>query len=217
MVAPRQESRFRPDSLRYSNIAMIFIRFTNGAGTCGTSRELARANGYRTPIHSEKLRLPPAPSGVRGHFVRGFTLVELLVVVAMAVALTAIAVPTYQSYMDDVRLSNVVKDIALISVHLERFRTENRGQLPDTLAETPASSLTDPWGNSYRYLNIETATGPGLGKVRKDKNLVPLNTDFDLYSMGKDGKSKSPLTAAESHDDIVRANNGGYVGPASEY
>jgi general secretion pathway protein G len=196
---------------------MISIRFTDGAGTCGTAGEPARANGYRTPTHSGNLRLPLAPNGIRGRFVRGFTLVEVLVVVAMAVALTAIAVPTYQSYMDEVRLSNVVKDIALISIHLERHRTENRGQLPDALAETPASNLADPWGNSYRYLNIETATGPGLGKVRKDKNLVPLNTDFDLYSMGKDGKSKSPLTAAASRDDIVRANNGGYVGPASEY
>lgn len=152
-----------------------------------------------------------------GRFDRGITLVELLVVVAMAVALTAIAVPIYQSYMDDVRLANVVKDISLISIHLERHRTENRGQLPDTLAETPAGSLRDPWGNPYQYLNIENAAGPGLGKLRKDKNLVPLNTDFDLYSMGKDGKSKSPLTAADSKDDIIRANNGGYVGRASDY
>jgi general secretion pathway protein G len=157
------------------------------------------------------------PNGSTRRRHRGITLVELLVVLAMAVALTAIAVPIYQNYMDDVRLANVIKDVALISVHLERHRTENRGQLPETLAETPAGMLRDPWGNPYQYLNIETATGPGLGNVRKDKNLVPLNTDFDLYSMGEDGASKSPLTAAESHDDIIRANNGGYVGRASEY
>ena len=154
---------------------------------------------------------------VRGYVARGFTLVEVLVVIAIAVALSAIAVPIYQSYMDEVRLSNARKDIALISLHLERYRTENRGKLPDTLAPTPAGTMKDPWGNPYRYLNIEDAAGPGLGNVRKDKNLVPLNTDFDLYSMGKDGASKPPLTAATSHDDIVRANNGGYVGLASEY
>ena len=148
---------------------------------------------------------------------RGFTLVEVLVILAIVAALTAIAVPAYQGYMDNVRLSSVRKDMALISIHLERFRTENRGSLPDTLAETPASALADPWGNPYQYLNIEDAVGPGLGKLRKDKNLVPLNTDFDLYSMGKDGKSKAPLTAKDSRDDIVRANNGGYIGLASEY
>lgn len=60
-------------------------------------------------------------------------------------------------------------------------------------------------------------TTTGNGKVRKDHNLVPLNTDYDLYSMGEDGASVSPLTAKASRDDIVRANNGRYVGLASDY
>ena len=53
--------------------------------------------------------------------------------------------------------------------------------------------------------------------MRKDKNLVPLNADYDLYSKGKDGKSQPPLTAKVSYDDIVRANNGGFVDLASKY
>ena len=53
--------------------------------------------------------------------------------------------------------------------------------------------------------------------VRKDHNLVPLNTDFDLYSMGPDGESASPLTAKASRDDIIRANNGSYIGTATNY
>jgi len=164
--------------------------------------------------------LASSPSAVRHRnrtLMTGVTLVELLVVVAMLVAISAIAVPMYQDYIDDVRLNNVRKDFALIELHIERFRTENGGSLPDSLNETAATTLSDPWGNPYRFLNIEDAAGPGLGKVRKDKNLVPLNTDFDLYSMGRDGKSKSPLTAKASHDDVVRANNGAYVGLASEY
>ena len=198
-------------------MAMISTRFIDGARPSGTTGNLVCGNGDLARIHVEEKRYPTAPNGIAGRLVRGFTLVELLVVVVIIAVLSAIAVPSYQSYMDDVRLSNVIKDMALISTHLERFRTDNAGKLPDTLAETPASHLEDPWGNPYQFLNIEDATGPGLGKVRKDKNLVPLNTDFDLYSMGKDGDSKTPLTAAASHDDIVRANNGAYVGLASEY
>ena len=53
--------------------------------------------------------------------------------------------------------------------------------------------------------------------MRKDKNLVPLNTDFDLYSKGPDGASQKPLNAEASRDDIVRANNGAYVGKAEDY
>ncbi len=47
--------------------------------------------------------------------------------------------------------------------------------------------------------------------------MVPVNTDYDLYSMGKDGKSTSPFTAKASQDDIVRANNGGFLGLVSDY
>jgi general secretion pathway protein G len=65
--------------------------------------------------------------------------------------------------------------------------------------------------------------GPGGGgggspaKARKDRFLVPINTDFDLYSMGKDGKSVAALTAAASRDDVVRAANGAFIGLASRF
>jgi general secretion pathway protein G len=52
---------------------------------------------------------------------------------------------------------------------------------------------------------------------RTDKNLVPLNSDYDLYSMGKDGESQIPLTVKISHDDIIRANDGAFVGLAIDY
>ena len=59
--------------------------------------------------------------------------------------------------------------------------------------------------------------GKGKGGFRKDRFLVPINTDFDLYSMGADGASVGPLTSAVSRDDIVRANDGGFVGLASDF
>ena len=55
------------------------------------------------------------------------------------------------------------------------------------------------------------------GKPRKDHFLVPVNSDFNLYSMGADGQTQTPFTAARARDDIVRANDGGYVGLASDY
>lgn len=86
------------------------------------------------------------------------------------------------------------------------------------MAEAEADQIRDPWGNPYQYLNLSDPNIKGAtGKARKDHNLVPINSDFDLYSMGKDGKSVSPLTAAASRDDIVRANNGRFIGPASKY
>jgi len=44
-----------------------------------------------------------------------------------------------------------------------------------------------------------------------------LNSDFDLYSSGEDKNSKGPLSAKESRDDIIRANNGAFIGLAEDY
>ena len=57
----------------------------------------------------------------------------------------------------------------------------------------------------------------GIGGARKDRFLVPINSDFDLYSMGQDGESVGPLTAQKSHDDIIRANDGGFYGLAANF
>jgi general secretion pathway protein G len=57
----------------------------------------------------------------------------------------------------------------------------------------------------------------GKGPLRKDGKLNPLNTDYDLYSVGADGLSAGPLTAMQSRDDIVRANNGAFVGLGEDY
>ena len=67
------------------------------------------------------------------------------------------------------------------------------------------------------------ATGPGkggkggVGGARKDKFLVPLNSLYDLYSLGKDGESVPPLAAKASWDDIIMANDGGFVGLAKDF
>lgn len=53
--------------------------------------------------------------------------------------------------------------------------------------------------------------------ARKDRHLHPISSDFDLYSMGKDRDSVKPLTAQKSHDDVIRASDGGYYGLAKNF
>jgi general secretion pathway protein G len=85
---------------------------------------------------------------------------------------------------------------------------------PASLADVGLDKLRDPWGNAYEYWPI---TGDTNQKVRKDRNLHPINTDFDLYSKGQDGSTNYPLTASASQDDIIRANNGAFFGLASNF
>lgn len=146
--------------------------------------------------------------------VGGFTLLELMVVIMIVGILGTIGVPAYIDYLEKAKVAKASGDIYVLEKEILAYGLSN-DTFPDSLADINRNDLLDPWGNPYRYLNIETAKGKG--KMRKDHFLVPLNTDFDLYSMGPDGDSKSPLTAKASRDDIIRANNGEYVGPASGY
>ena len=57
-------------------------------------------------------------------------------------------------------------------------------------------------------------TAPTFGK---DGKLNPINGGFDLWSSGDGGKSSGPLAAAVSRDDIVRANNGTFIGLGEDY
>jgi general secretion pathway protein G len=56
-----------------------------------------------------------------------------------------------------------------------------------------------------------------LAGARKRQNEFPITTDFDLYSMGPDGETHQNLLNSKSRDDIVRADEGAFVGKASTY
>lgn len=144
----------------------------------------------------------------------GFTLIELMLGVAILAVLAGIAYPSYQSYQERARVAQAVIDIQAIGAAVTAYAEDHR-DYPASLAQIGKGGLKDPWGNAYQYTNLTDAKG--LGSARKNKNLVPINSDFDLYSMGKDGASQGPLTAKASRDDVVRANNGRFVGLASDY
>lgn len=145
----------------------------------------------------------------------GFTLVELLLGIVILGILSTIAISSYEEYIERSRVAHAISDILVMELAIERFYID-KSRYPESLDELAGQiPAVDPWKNPYQYLNIATTTGRGM--VRKDHNLVPLNSDYDLYSMGKDGASVPPLTARASLDDVVRANNGRFVGLASKY
>lgn len=146
-----------------------------------------------------------------------FTLVELLIMLVVIVALTAIAVPSYREFIERARLGQAISDISQISMEIEKFHSLN-ANFPQSLADLEGNlPALDPWGNAYQYLAIDVVPPPNTGHVRRDRNMNPLNSDYDLYSKGADGETQRQLTAARARDDIVRAGNGGFIGLASEH
>jgi general secretion pathway protein G len=147
----------------------------------------------------------------------GFTLLELMMAVGVASLLAALAVPTYGHIMDNLRVSQAEKDLVLIASQVQRYRTAHDFMLPDDLTLITDIPAKDPWGNPYQYLNFNSGAPGVKRKIRKDHNLHPLNTEYDLYSMGPDGKSNAPLTASASRDDILWARDGSFVGRATDF
>jgi len=137
----------------------------------------------------------------------GFTLIEVLIVIAILATLAAIAIPAYSNYRQRAKIAKCITEVLILELEITAYQGNN-GRLPDNLNDLGRGNILDPWGNPYQFLNF--ANVKGVGKMRKDRNLVPLNNDYDLYSMGKDGMSLPPLTAKTSHDDIIRANNGSF-------
>jgi general secretion pathway protein G len=147
----------------------------------------------------------------------GFTILELMIVVAIISTLAAIAIPSFISTRYKAKIAVAISEIKMIEKGVLNYLAEN-GEYPDSLSDIGMDHITDPWGNLYEYLRLDGGTTPGLnGKRRRDKNANPVNSDFDLYSMGRDGRTSPQFNGKKARDDIVRANNGRFCDLAEKH
>jgi general secretion pathway protein G len=143
---------------------------------------------------------------------RGFTLAETL----LAMALVAVGVDTVYakitSEVEQSRIQRAAQDLTAIERVLEAYRQVHH-ELPATLAELGTAVPLDPWGHPYEYVNFEFSGTAG----QRTFDGLPINSDYDLYSRGADGRTEANLRTEAAHDDIVRARDGAYVGPAADF
>lgn len=155
------------------------------------------------------------------------TLAELLIALLIASILAVFALPMFGSGAPNcdspdakqgpimrAKIAQVTGDIGKIHMALSRFEL-SYSRYPDSLGTVGLGDLRDPWGNPYQYLVVFGRKD--VGHVRKDHNLKPVNTGYDVYSMGPDGVTASPFTSTPGKDDIVMANDGDYFGLACQY
>ena len=146
---------------------------------------------------------------------RGFTLIELMIVVVIAAILAMVSTAGYGMFVDRARAARAIGDLGDIHIALQKFLLTGPGGLPADLSVVGLDNLRDPWGNPYQYLVVEGLANNG--PVRKDKNTVPVNKQYDIYSMGKDGVTSAPFTSTEGEDDIVMAGDGTFFGLAKDH
>lgn len=146
----------------------------------------------------------------------GFTLVELLSVIAIIAVLTAIAIPASDAYTTKARIGRTIAELRMLEKEITVYQMD-KGALPETLGDIGFGDLNDPWRKPYQYLRIAGSGINGKGQLRRDRAINPLNTDYDLYSMGRDGESKTNLNAKQSLDDIVRARDGAFIDLAEKF
>jgi general secretion pathway protein G len=187
----------------------------NSVSVCFSSRQPLK---NIAPFRASKQQLSPG----------GFTLVELVISLAIIVTLVAIAVPLIKDYIYKGKVDQAIIEIRLLEKEIIFFKTERArypGWPPDrleTLQEIGRDNFPDPWGTPYQYRNLESSVKEPGNKpkdCRKDRSTNPLNYDFDLYSVGPDRvlPSEKQLLIGSGQDDIVRAANGRYVGEGSKF
>jgi general secretion pathway protein G len=152
--------------------------------------------------------------GVAARAARGMTVLELMIGVLIVGILAGIASTGYQNYRERIRVAQAITDIGAMSVQIKHYTLDQQAP-PASLKDVGLGNKLDPWGHPYLYLDLTSVNGKG--KSRKDKKLNPLNSDFDLYSAGKDGQTQTQLTAPASRDDVIRASDGRFIGLASDF
>ncbi len=148
-------------------------------------------------------------------------MVEAVVMMAIIGILASIATVAYGNYREKMLVQKTIYDMRTLETSINAYRIDN-GEYPASLSDLQEGNHVDRYGNPYQYLRIADSddvkgSGNGKGKQRRDRNLNPINSDFDLYSMGKDGQTATQLNSTKGKDDIVRALNGEFIGLASDF
>lgn len=104
--------------------------------------------------------------GSRSPRIPGFTLIELLIVVLILAILTMIAVPSYERYVVNAKLTQAKSNLTLLSTLMERYYQDHNAYPPVTPnvgTLTPPLQGWSPGSNAFFTYAITSSTASGYG------------------------------------------------------
>ncbi|HIF9239552.1 TPA: pilin [Photobacterium damselae] len=134
---------------------------------------------------------------------KGFTLIELMIVVAVIGVLSAIAIPQYQNYVHKSELGAGLATASALKINIEDFIASN-GAFPDgtTSGEGPTDLGASTFANGNISFDVSGATGTS-GKIIVTFTSGIANTETISLNRSDAGKW---TCSASANKDVVKPN-----------
>lgn len=135
----------------------------------------------------------------RSRMRKGFTLIELVVVILILAILAALIVPRIVGRSDDAQRAKALSDISTLRNQVQMFRTDV-GSYPESLLDlrTQPSEGADGWRGPY--LDKELPTDPWGNEY--DYQVTSDGENFTIVSYGKDGAPGGDGNNSDIGEDI---------------
>ncbi len=132
-----------------------------------------------------------ARTALRSPSLRGFTLIELMVVVAIATILLAVAVPSYMTYIRQSRRTEGRTAILDLAAREERFFSTNGASYSNTAAQLGYTALPTNVGSGYYSISVCIATVAGATPPCDPNANAPTAPSFYVTATPVAGQSQA--------------------------
>ena len=147
------------------------------------------------PFHPTHVSPPARQSPGAAAWVQGFTLIELMITVAVVAILAAVALPSYRDYILRGHLVTMTNDVQANRAKMEQYYQDNRTYITSTTAPAPctATAVTNtkptPYSLACSSITATTYTVTATGTTGTA-------TEGFSYSITQTGAQSSTMSSA---------------------